>query len=78
MQILEYFNDICIMERFKKQQPEENSVDISSFLQPVASRTIQVTDYALFDDSILQYYWPSLFSKDGKPKRKLRMYVAEE
>lgn len=41
------------MERFKKQQPVENAVDISSFLQPVASRTIQVTDYALFDDSVL-------------------------
>lgn len=53
MQFLEYFNNIYIMERFKKQQPVENAVDISSFLQPVTSRTIQVTDYALFDDSVL-------------------------
>lgn len=36
------------------------------------------TDYVSVNNEYLHQYFPGIFTKEGKPKKKMRMYVAED
>ncbi|MBQ0141886.1 MAG: hypothetical protein KBT06_03635 [Prevotellaceae bacterium] len=70
------------MNRFIKKQPKD--LEVVDFgigaMVPATMRHIDcfVTDYGVANYEVLNEYFPEIFTKEGKPKKKMRMYVAED
>lgn len=75
--IFKYFNDFD-MNRFQKNG-QEPVFDIAANFLPISGQKVEyfVTDYALATDECLDTYFPRLF-KGGKPRKRMKLYVAEE
>lgn len=55
-----------------------NKYDLSEFLVPIQKQKVEITDYGLATPSFLDYYFPELFTKDGKMKKRFHLTIEED
>lgn len=70
------------MDRFTSKQ--QKNIEVADFgigaMVPTTMRHVDcyVTDYNVANYEMLNEFFPGIFTKEGKPKKKMRMYVAED
>ena len=55
-----------------------NKYDLSEYLIPIQKQKVEITDYSLTTPSFLDQYFPELFSKDGKMKKRIHLTIEED
>lgn len=55
-----------------------NKYDLSEFLIPIQRQKVEITEYGLATPSLLDQYFPGLFSKDGKMKKRIHHSIDED